>query len=96
MKEMISFPLTISGLTAIKWQLRNILECIPISEEGGYPANKAKHYYLKQVIETMKTFKNILFPIDFSESSKKIIPYVITMAQAFQGRAASPLCRPGS
>jgi len=34
----------------------------------------------------MKTFKNILFPIDFSESSKKIIPYVITMAQAFQGQ----------
>jgi nucleotide-binding universal stress UspA family protein len=34
----------------------------------------------------MKNFKNILFPIDFSESSKKIIPYVITMAQAFQGR----------
>ena len=34
----------------------------------------------------MKTFKNILFPIDFSESSTKIIPYVITMARAFQGR----------
>jgi nucleotide-binding universal stress UspA family protein len=34
----------------------------------------------------MKTFKNILFPIDFSESSNKIIPYVITMAQAFQAR----------
>jgi nucleotide-binding universal stress UspA family protein len=34
----------------------------------------------------MKTFKNILFPIDFSESSKKIIPYVISMAQAFKSQ----------
>ncbi len=34
----------------------------------------------------MKTFKNILFPLDFSESSKKIIPYVVAMAQAFQGQ----------
>jgi nucleotide-binding universal stress UspA family protein len=34
----------------------------------------------------MKTFNTILFPIDFSESSKKIIPYVITMVQAFQAR----------
>lgn len=31
----------------------------------------------------MKDFKNILLPIDFSESSKKLIPYVLTMAQAF-------------
>jgi nucleotide-binding universal stress UspA family protein len=34
----------------------------------------------------VRPFKNILFPIDFSESSKKIIPYVITMAQAFQSQ----------
>ena len=31
----------------------------------------------------MKEFKNLLFPIDFSASSNKIIPYVVTMAQAF-------------
>lgn len=31
----------------------------------------------------MKEFKDILFPIDFSESSKKILPYVLTLSQAF-------------
>ena len=31
----------------------------------------------------MKEFKNILFPIDFSESSKKILPYVLTLSKAF-------------
>lgn len=29
----------------------------------------------------MKEFKKILFPVDFSEVSPKIVPYVITMAQ---------------
>lgn len=31
----------------------------------------------------MKEFKDILFPIDFSESSKKILPYVLTLSKAF-------------
>lgn len=31
----------------------------------------------------MKEFKHILFPIDFSESSQKILPYVVTLSQAF-------------
>lgn len=31
----------------------------------------------------MKEFKDILFPIDFSESSKKILPYVLTLSTAF-------------
>lgn len=30
-----------------------------------------------------KEFKKILFPIDFSEPTKKIIPYVLTMADKF-------------
>jgi nucleotide-binding universal stress UspA family protein len=34
----------------------------------------------------VKEFKKILFPIDFSESSQKIIPYVLTLAQAFHSR----------
>ncbi|HMK65697.1 MAG TPA: universal stress protein [Thermodesulfobacteriota bacterium] len=31
----------------------------------------------------MKEFKKILFPIDFSESTPKILPYVKTMSQTF-------------
>ncbi|MBI5603432.1 MAG: universal stress protein, partial [Deltaproteobacteria bacterium] len=31
----------------------------------------------------MKEFKQILFPIDFSESSPKILPYVLTMSKTF-------------
>lgn len=31
----------------------------------------------------MKEFRHILFPIDFSESSQKILPYVVTLSQAF-------------
>ncbi len=31
----------------------------------------------------MKEFKDILFPIDFSESSKKILPYVLTLSKTF-------------
>ena len=31
----------------------------------------------------MKEFKKILFPVDFSEVSSKIVPYVITMADKF-------------
>ncbi|MCU0578316.1 MAG: universal stress protein [Desulfobacterota bacterium] len=34
----------------------------------------------------MKEFKKILFPIDFSESVNKLIPYVLTLAQAFNSR----------
>ena len=34
----------------------------------------------------MKEFKKILFPIDFSESATKLIPYVLTLAQAFDSR----------
>jgi nucleotide-binding universal stress UspA family protein len=34
----------------------------------------------------MKEFNKILFPIDFSESAAKLIPYVLTMAQAFHSR----------
>ena len=33
----------------------------------------------------MKEFKKILFPIDFSESTPKILPYVTTMSQTFGG-----------
>jgi len=33
----------------------------------------------------MKEFKKILFPIDFSESTPKILPYVITMSKTFDG-----------
>jgi nucleotide-binding universal stress UspA family protein len=32
----------------------------------------------------MKEFKNILFPLDLSESSSKIVPYVQTVAKKFQ------------
>jgi nucleotide-binding universal stress UspA family protein len=31
----------------------------------------------------MKEFKKILFPIDFSESTPKILPYVLTMSKTF-------------
>lgn len=34
----------------------------------------------------MKEFKKILFPIDLSESSQKIVPYVITMAEKFDSQ----------
>jgi nucleotide-binding universal stress UspA family protein len=33
----------------------------------------------------MKEFKKILFPIDFSESTPKILPYVLSMSQNFGG-----------
>ena len=32
----------------------------------------------------MPTFKKILFPVDLSEVSAEIIPYVTTMARTFQ------------
>jgi nucleotide-binding universal stress UspA family protein len=31
----------------------------------------------------MKTIKHILFPVDLTENSEKLVPYVITMAQKF-------------
>ncbi|MCJ7617334.1 MAG: universal stress protein [Desulfobacterales bacterium] len=31
----------------------------------------------------MKKFKKILFPVDLSESSPKLVPYVLTMAEKF-------------
>ena len=31
----------------------------------------------------MREFKKILFPIDFSESTPKILPYVLTMSKTF-------------
>lgn len=31
----------------------------------------------------MKEFKKILFPVDLSESSSKLVPYVLTMAHKF-------------
>lgn len=31
----------------------------------------------------MKEFKKILFPVDLSESSPKLVPYVLTMAEKF-------------
>jgi nucleotide-binding universal stress UspA family protein len=31
----------------------------------------------------MREFKKILFPIDFSESTPKILPYVLTMSRTF-------------
>jgi nucleotide-binding universal stress UspA family protein len=31
----------------------------------------------------MKEFKKILYPIDFSESSKKILPYVLSFSKTF-------------
>jgi nucleotide-binding universal stress UspA family protein len=32
----------------------------------------------------MKEFKKILFPVDLSESSEKLVPYVTTVAEQFQ------------
>ncbi len=32
----------------------------------------------------MKEFKRILFPVDLSESSEKIVPYVQTVAEKFE------------
>ena len=32
----------------------------------------------------MKEFRNILFPVDLSETSEKIIPYVLLMAEKFK------------
>jgi nucleotide-binding universal stress UspA family protein len=34
----------------------------------------------------MKPFKNILFPIDFSEHSEKVFPFAFDMAQKFDAR----------
>ena len=34
----------------------------------------------------MKEFKKILFPLDLSESSEKIVPYVQTMAKRFDSK----------
>lgn len=34
----------------------------------------------------MQTFKNILFPIDFSECSEKVFPYALEMAQKFDAK----------
>jgi nucleotide-binding universal stress UspA family protein len=34
----------------------------------------------------MKEFKNILFPVDLSESSEKIVPYVQTVADKFESQ----------
>jgi nucleotide-binding universal stress UspA family protein len=34
----------------------------------------------------MKAFKKILFPIDFSESSKKVFPFALEMAQKFDAK----------
>jgi hypothetical protein len=34
----------------------------------------------------MKEFKKILFPVDLSESSEKIIPYVQTVAEKFESK----------
>ena len=31
----------------------------------------------------MKEFKRILFPVDLSETSSKLVPYVVTMAEKF-------------
>lgn len=33
---------------------------------------------------TQVEFKKILFPVDFSEPGKKVIPYVLTMAEKFK------------
>jgi nucleotide-binding universal stress UspA family protein len=32
----------------------------------------------------MKDFKRILFPVDLTENSEKLVPYVISMAQKFE------------
>jgi nucleotide-binding universal stress UspA family protein len=34
----------------------------------------------------MKEFRNILFPVDLSESSEKIVPYVLAVAQKFESK----------
>ena len=34
----------------------------------------------------MKEFKNILFPVDLSESSEKIVPYVQAVAEKFESK----------
>ena len=34
----------------------------------------------------MKEFKKILFPVDLSESSEKIVPYVQTVADKFESQ----------
>lgn len=34
----------------------------------------------------MQAFKNILFPIDFSECSEKVFPYALEMAQKFDAK----------
>ena len=34
----------------------------------------------------MKEFKRILFPVDLSESSAKIVPYVQTVAKKFESK----------
>ena len=34
----------------------------------------------------MKEFKKILFPVDLSESSEKIVPYVQTVAEKFDSK----------
>jgi nucleotide-binding universal stress UspA family protein len=34
----------------------------------------------------MKAFKNVLFPIDFSECSKKVFPFALEMAQKFDAK----------
>ena len=34
----------------------------------------------------MKAFKQILFPIDFSESSEKVFPFALEMAQKFDAK----------
>ena len=34
----------------------------------------------------MQTFKNILFPIDFSECSEKVFPFALEMAQKFDAK----------
>ena len=33
----------------------------------------------------MKDFKKILFPVDLSETSQKLVPFVVTMAEKFDG-----------
>ena len=37
----------------------------------------------------MKEFKRILFPVDLSESSEKIIPYIQTVAEKFESKIHS-------
>ena len=34
----------------------------------------------------VKEFKRILFPVDLSESSEKIVPYVQTVAEKFEAK----------